>query len=118
MFLLMNHKDLDVWKEAIVLAKLIYTFTNRLPDTEKFGMISQIKRACVSVPLNIAEGSGRKSDKETIQFCHIALGSLVEVETLLVLSNELFNVDDNKTNEQLENCKKLLLGFIRYLKNK
>ena len=50
----MNHKDLDVWKEAIVLAKLIYTFTNRLPDTEKFGMISQIKRACVSVPLNIA----------------------------------------------------------------
>ena len=46
------------------------------------------------------------------------MGSLVEVETLLVLSNELFNVDDNKTNEQLENCKKLLLGFIRYLKNK
>ena len=62
----MNHKDLDVWKEAIVLEKLIYTFINRLPDTEKFWMISQIKRACVSVPLNIAEGSGRKSDKETI----------------------------------------------------
>ena len=114
----MNHKDLDVWKEAIILAKLTYKFTVKLPDTEKFGMISQMKRAVVFVPLNIAEGSGRKSDKETIQFSHISLGSLVEVETLLILSKELFNQQDLEVEAQLTKCRKLLLGFIKYLKNK
>jgi len=114
----MNHKDLDVWKESIKLAKIVYQFTLKLPDSEKYGMISQFKRAVVSIPLNIAEGSGRKGNKETIQFGYIALGSIVEVETLLVLSKELFELESKEVNDQLEVCRKLLLGFLRYLKSK
>jgi four helix bundle protein len=70
----MNHKELDVWKKSMDLVEVIYQLTNDFPDSEKFGLTNQIRRAVVSIPSNIAEGSGRKNDKDLIQFVHIALG--------------------------------------------
>ena len=77
----MNHKDLEVWKKSMDLVESVYQMTNSFPDSEKFGLTNQIRRAVVSIPSNIAEGSGIKSDKELIQFIYIAIGSLAEVET-------------------------------------
>ena len=84
-----THKDLDVWKESMNLAKEVYKLTERFPREEIFGLTSQMRRAAVSIPSNIAEGAARKSDKEFIQFLHVSLGSLAEVETQLLLSREL-----------------------------
>lgn len=114
----MNHKDLDVWKKAIELVEVVYQFTKKLPESEKFGLFSQLRRASVSVPSNISEGAARKSDKEFVQFCYIALGSLAEVETQLILCQKLFNLKSEAELLKVEECMKLLLGFIRYLKNK
>ena len=76
-----NFKELRVWKEAIVLAKLVYESSAQFPQEEKYGLKSQVNRAAVSVPSNIAEGAGRGSNKEFAQFLKIALGSAFEVET-------------------------------------
>jgi four helix bundle protein len=113
-----NHKELDVWKEAMVLVEMIYSFADQLPDREKFGLTSQIKRAAISIPSNIAEGAARQSDKEFIQYCFISLGSIAEVETQLILSNRLFDLNIVKPLQQIETGKKLTLGLIRYLKSK
>lgn len=82
----MNLKDLEVWKKSMDLVEMVYRLTDDFPDSEKFGLKNQIRRAVVSIPSNIAEGSGRKSDKELIQFIHIAFGSLAEVETHYLIS--------------------------------
>lgn len=84
-----DHKDLDVWKQSMLLAEDIYALTKEFPSEERFGLSSQIKRAAVSIPSNIAEGAGRKGDKEFIQFLYIAMGSLSELETQLILSDRL-----------------------------
>jgi four helix bundle protein len=117
----MNHKDLDVWKEAIILVKQIYSTTESFPDNEKFGLISQLRRAAVSIPTNIAEGAARQSDKELIQFLYISLGSLSEVETLVIISKELNFIKDfskKGIEDQLEKVKFMILGLIKYLKRK
>lgn len=85
----MTHKDLEVWKRSIDLVLKIYELSQKLPSDEKFGLISQIKRASVSVPSNIAEGAGRTSTKEFIRFIDIANGSLSELETQLIIINRL-----------------------------
>ena len=84
-----THKDLDVWKQSIQLVKQIYKMTQIFPKHEIYGLTNQIRRAAVSVPSNIAEGAGRNSDKEFIQFLHISLGSLAEVETQLIIAAEI-----------------------------
>jgi len=77
----MIYKDLDVWKLGIDLVVEIYQITARFPNDELFGLVSQMRRAAVSIPSNIAEGSGRRNTKEFIQFLYIAKGSLLELET-------------------------------------
>lgn len=115
----MNHKELDVWKKSIDLVELVYQLTNDFPDSEKFGLTNQIRRAVVSIPSNIAEGSGRKSDKELIQFLHIALGSLAEVETQYLISLRLKYIVKNEIlEEELVILNKLLIGFRNYLLKK
>ena len=96
----MNHKDLEVWKKSIDLVLEVYLLTDKLPKDEKFGLISQIKRAIVSVPSNLAEGAGRSSTKEFIRFIDIANGSLSEVETQLIIIDKL---NLCKTKELIEN---------------
>lgn len=114
-----DHKDLDVWKQSMVLVEDIYALTKNFPSDEKYGLSSQIKRAVVSVPSNIAEGAGRKGDKEFIQFLYIAMGSLSELETQLILANRLQFIDSVESYlSQIEKIKKMLFGLIRYVNNK
>ncbi|MCX7549355.1 MULTISPECIES: four helix bundle protein [Xanthomarina] len=115
----MDHKDLDVWKYAMDLVEVIYAWTHNLPDSEKFGLMSQMRRAAISIPSNIAEGSARKSDKELLQFISIALGSLAELETQVIIAERLQLLNKNdKINTYLIKVKKLLLGYRNYIKKK
>ena len=114
-----DHKDLDVWKESMFLTENVYALTKMFPSEEKYGLTSQIKRAVVSIPSNIAEGAARKRDKEFIQFLYIAMGSLSELETQLILSNRLqFVISVDNHLIQIEKIKKMLYGLIRYISNK
>ncbi|NRS89376.1 four helix bundle protein [Flavobacterium sp. 7E] len=114
-----DHKDLDVWKQSMLLAEDVYALTKDFPADEKYGLSSQIKRAVVSIPSNIAEGAARKGDKEFIQFLYIAMGSLSELETQLLLSKRLQFTKSVETHlDQIEKIKKMLFGLIRYVNNK
>lgn len=84
-----SYKDLKVWQAGMRLCTDMYKVTAKLPDTEKFGLISQMRRAAVSVPANIAEGYQRQHDNELRQFLHISLGSLAELETYLHLCGDM-----------------------------
>ena len=84
-----KYKELKVWQKAIELVTDIYKATSRFPDKERFGLISQINRATVSIPSNIAEGAGRNSDKEFLYFLSIAHASSYETETQLIISYNL-----------------------------
>ncbi|MEY2560890.1 MAG: hypothetical protein QOG51_1305 [Verrucomicrobiota bacterium] len=84
-----NYKDLIVWQKGIALAKATYQLTSLFPSEEKFGLVSQMRRAAVSIPSNIAEGQARHTTGEFIQFISHAEGSVAELETQLILSIEL-----------------------------
>ena len=115
----MNHKELDVWKKSMDLVELIYKLSSSFPENERFGLTSQIRRAAVSVPSNIAEGAGRKGDKEFVQFLHIALGSLSEIETQYLIAVRLNYIEKNNNMEvSINDVKRLILGFRNYLINK
>src|SRR6185369_3749136 len=83
------HQRLDAWKLSFEFVKLIYRATSTFPADEKFGIVSQLRRAATSVPTNIAEGAARQTKKEFRQFLFISSGSLSELDTLLLLSKEL-----------------------------
>ena len=84
-----SYKNLKVWQKSIELVRLIYKITNRFPRSEVFSLVSQIRRAAISIPSNIAEGYGRKSHKEYLQYYSIAYGSALETETQLIISKDL-----------------------------
>jgi four helix bundle protein len=112
-----SYQELEVWKEARMLVKNIYLFTGILPVEEKFGLCSQLRRAAISVPANIAEGIGRNHSKDTVQFLYIAKGSLNELETLLMLCFDLEYCNETQIadlNNQVIRVRKLLIGFISY----
>jgi len=114
------HKNLLVWSEGIELVSLIYKISKLLPDDEKFGIISQMRRAAISVPSNIAEGAARKSNKEFIQFLYIASGSLSELDTLNVTMRKLNYIDQKTYNDMEEKINKvsaLLSGLIQKRKS-
>lgn len=93
-----NYKDLKVWQKSRLLVKEIYCLTKSFPKEEQFGLTSQIRRASVSVPSNIAEGHSRTSTKDYIQFVSIAIGSLAEVETQLLLACDLGFITEAESN--------------------
>ncbi len=84
-----SHKDLDVWRMSMTLAKGVYKLTAKFPKSEEFRMTSQLIRAAISIPANIAEGNSRGSRKDYAHFISIARGSAAEVETLLLLSKDI-----------------------------
>ncbi len=84
-----NFKNLEIWNHGIQIVKQVYKLSQKFPADEKFGLISQISRAAVSIPSNIAEGCSRNSDIEFKRFLEIAMGSLFEVETQFIIANEL-----------------------------
>ena len=112
-----THKDLDVWKLGIELVKDIYILTKNFPKNEQFGMVAQMRRCAVSIPSNIAEGAARNSRKEYLQFLYISLGSMSELETQLIISEELNYIKDSVAIEKLKILRKNMLNFIKYMKN-
>ena len=84
-----HYKELQIWQKGMTLTKLVYRLTRKFPDEEKFGLVSQMRRAAVSVPSNIAEGQARQGTREFLQFLSHASGSLAELETQILLSVEL-----------------------------
>lgn len=117
----MTHKDLNVWKEAIQLVTEVYKMTRSFPKDEQFGLISQIRRAAVSIPSNIAEGSARASGKEFTQFLNISMGSAVELETQLIISRNLEYVSDlhyQCISEKVNIISKMIQGLIKAVKSK
>ncbi|HPO55898.1 MAG TPA: four helix bundle protein [Ignavibacteriaceae bacterium] len=116
-----THKDLIVWKKSIEFVTEVYKITGTFPSEEKFGLVSQLRRAAVSIPSNIAEGAARNHDKEFIQFLSISLGSASEIETQLIMSLNLNFISEDVFNElNLQNMeiKKMLSGLIKSIKNK
>ena len=116
-----SYKDLLVWQQSVDLTVNIYTLTSSFPKSELFGLASQIQRAAVSVPSNIAEGHARDSTKEYLRFISIALGSLAEVETQLVIANKLQFLNNEKTGELLDKTGeigRMLRGLQKSLKAK
>ncbi len=116
----MIYTDLDSWKEARILVKAVYTALATFPKDEIFGLQSQIKRSAISIPSNIAEGSGRNHKKDTLQFFYIARGSAYELETQLYLSFDLGFINNDLLStllNQLEKVRKLLAGLINYYKS-
>lgn len=109
------HKKLEVWQKSFDLVKDLYLVTGSFPTEEKFGIVSQIRRAAVSIPVNISEGATRKSKKEFVQFLHIASGSASELDTLLLLSKSLQFAKPEELLvfiEKLEIISKMLYGLI------
>ena len=112
----MDHKEMDVWKTGMILVEKIYELIAEFPREEKYGLASQMKRAAVSIPSNIAEGAARKSNKEFGQFISISLGSLAELETQYLLAIRLRFIDENsELNEMFESMRRLLIGTRNYL---
>ncbi|MBW1296099.1 four helix bundle protein [Aquimarina litoralis] len=99
-----KYQDLKIWKKAMDLVEQVYSVTDILPENEKYGLISQIKRSSVSIPSNIAEGAGRNSNKDFIRFLSMANGSTTELETQLILIGRLNFVSMNKIAQLLMLC--------------
>ena len=115
-----THKDLDVWKLAVEMVTKIYMITHNFPKEELYGLANQMRRAAVSVPSNIAEGAGRNSSKEFLQFLYYSTGSLSELETQLMIAYNLGYIDNEQQHDIeiiLNLLFKMLSGLIKYVKN-
>ena len=116
-----THKDLEVWRKAMDFVTELYKQTANFPKVELYGLSSQMRRAAVSIPSNIAEGAARKSNKEFIQFLYIALGSSAEVDTQLIIAKNLNFIDVTvfeKMNVDQDEISRMLVGLIKYRKSK
>lgn len=116
-----SYRELGVWQKSVNLTKQIYLLTQKFPSQELYGLTSQIRRASVSIPSNIAEGQSRRHSKEFMQFLYIALGSLAEVDTQLVLSYELGFLsegDFERTELNIQELRRMLYGLIDSLPNR
>ena len=116
-----SFEKLDVWKLSKELAILVYKLCEKFPQSEKFGLVNQLQRSAISVPTNIAEGSGRMGSKEKANFTSIAYGSLMEVLNLLIISEEIGYISKeelsnfrnivDKISKKLTNLRKAQLNF-------
>jgi four helix bundle protein len=115
MFLKLNHQKLDIYSFSKLFVFECYKLTKVLPNDEKFGMISQIRRAALSVHLNIAEGASRKSENERKRYYEISRGSIVEIDAALDIAGDLgylSNYDTANLGEAMIRCFKMLCGLI------
>jgi len=116
-----SYRDLEVWQRGIDLVQVAYGLGGKLPKSESYGLLSQLQRAVVSVPANVAEGHARKSSKEFLQFISIALGSLAEVETYFHIMERLRYIHSSEIERALEKTEqlgKMLRGLQRTIKEK
>ena len=113
-----THKDLEVWKKAMSLVENVYRVTTDYPISEMYGLTLQTRKSAVSVPSNIAEGAARFSNKEFIHFLYVALGSIAELETQLMVACRLESLKNKEVFENVIETRRVLLGLIRYVKEK
>lgn len=114
-----NFEKLLFWQKSIVLAKNIYIICQEISNDEKYGLVSQIKRSAVSIPSNIAEGSGRNGSKEFNHFLAVALGSAFELQTQLILIRELNLLREEKINallSEVSEIQRMIYSFKNNLK--
>ena len=114
-----NFLDLKIWQKSMILSKELFLMTKYFPKEEKYGLISQINRAGVSIPSNIAEGTSRNSNKDFARFLQISLGSCFEIETQLMLAYDFEYIDKEKSVELIQLVKeiqKMINGFKNNLK--
>ncbi|TGN29736.1 four helix bundle protein [Empedobacter tilapiae] len=97
-----SYRNLDIWQKSLEILRLVYDLSNKFPESEKYGLTVQIKRAVVSILSNIAEGSGRNSNQQMINFLSISKGSAFEVEAQLIIAFELNYITESELNEALE----------------
>ena len=112
-------KALEIWKRSRAFCSEIYTLTSKFPDSEKFGLTNQLRRASVSIPSNIAEGSSRQSNKDFARFLQIALGSAYEIETQLLIASDLKFISEKElhpVSKELEEIIKMISKFKSILK--
>lgn len=109
-----SYKDLQVWNKSITLCKEMYTVTSLLPKEELYGLTSQMRRAAISIPSNIAEGQCRSTQKDFKHFLHVAYGSCAELDTQITLAKELFPTLDYSSAEQLvDEVMRMINGLIQ-----
>jgi len=119
--MLKNYKELKVWQKSYQLCLEVYRITRGFPAEEKYGLTSQIRRAAVSVPSIIAEGYGRKTTREYVRSLYLAYGSNCELETQILLSNDLGYMkaqEKEKLQENIEEVERMLKALIKSLENK
>ena len=115
------HKKLDAWKESINLVMLVYELTRQFPKNEIFGLISQLRRAVISIPGNIAEGAARQTRREFVQFLYIARGSLSEADTYIEIARRLGYIEKGPiavVEQKIMDVDKIITGLIQSLKRK
>jgi len=115
---MINFRELEIWKRSFDLVNTVYEFTLQLPDNEKFGLTSQIRRCAVSMPSNIAEGCSRTSNKEIARFLEIALGSSFELETQMLIAYRrkmLKSEQMRPTMDELNQIQKMISAFRSHL---
>jgi four helix bundle protein len=113
-----SFRDLRVWREAIELVELIYRVSETFPKREHFGLAAQVRKCAVSIPSNVAEGQGRRSSREWLQFLMIARGSLYEMETQIEIARRLGYIDVSAFDEASRDTARVardLGGLIRYV---
>jgi len=113
-----EYKNLEVWKRSVKIAKRVCEVVDRFPKKEDYALSSQLRRAVISVASNIAEGCGRRTNKDMIQFLYVALGSVNEVVTQLYIAKEFEYIDESELvelNGELDEIGKMLMGLIDYV---
>ncbi|MDO5980868.1 four helix bundle protein [Flavivirga spongiicola] len=101
-------KDLEIWKRSRSFCSEIYSITSKFPESEKFGLTNQLRRASVSIPSNIAEGSSRQSNKDFARFLQITLGSAYEIETQLLIASDLGFINNEELKELSKNLESII----------
>ena len=115
----MKCEDLQIWRRSINLVKQVYLFTENLPETEKYNLVSQIQRSAVSIPSNISEGNGRGTIPEFARFLDIALGSLSELRTQIFICMELgFAEESSELLDESEILFRMILAFKKTMKGR
>ncbi len=113
-----NFKDLDVWKDSRNLTKQLYLLSDELPDSEKFGLLSQVRRCAISIPTNIAEGSAKELQKDFCRFLQISLGSSFELESQLIICQDLQMLNRESVDIfliELTHLQRKISSFIKFL---
>ena len=116
-----SYKDLEIWKRGVELVRNIYLLTEDFPKSKTYALIDQIRRAALSIPSNIAEGHARQHQKEFRQFLFVALGSLAELETQLIIAGKLGYLEKEKLNRsssEMDAIGKMTRGLIKRLQIK